>query len=170
MNKLSILFIFLGMLAVVSCKKIKPGNNSTPRTTNVEVFNPMYRVPVGPITNQDTRNFPDLKIRIFVQTFNGSGNAVVYKSYTDTYPCNSDNAHTTLSFLKKVEVPSTGSFVIQVIVEGLECVVAQSGCERNVSKSGRIEYTTQQTLDQGIPGTVVFTVGSMTKTNVDCCQ
>jgi hypothetical protein len=170
MNKLSILFILLGMLVTVSCKKIKPGNNSAPRTTNVEVFNPMYRVPVGPATDPDQRNFPDLKIRIYVQTFDGSGNAVVYKNYADTYPCNSDNAHTTLSFLKKVDVPSTGSFVIQVIVEGLECVFPQSGCERNISKSGQIEYTAQQTLDQGIPATVVFTVGALTKTNVDCCQ
>ena len=163
MKKL-VLVLFI-VSSLVGCVKMKPGATAPPTTTSVQITNPLHALPVGPNGSQDFSNYSDLKVKILVQTFDASGNPVLYgpaNSFTVVNDANNQKPTIT----KSVEVPESGEFAIQVFVQGTECVVAYSQCVGTSAQASKQEYFQQRRFNPGAT-TAVFT--SLAKIDEECC-
>ncbi len=161
--KKSVFFLALLAMCVVSCNG--PGPVGPPKTTPIDIQNVLWALPVGPLSNPDINNYPDIRIKIKVQAVNGNGNAVLYKSYDKTYAQSFSSSKAW--FRENIEVPSSGSFVIQVEVIGLECTWVNASCTAQPFSSKQ-EYFRQETYNTGTPSLFTFPITPANKITETC--
>lgn len=139
-----IAFFFLSFfLGLYSCTPPRPGSGSPPSGINLSIQSPEYSYAVGSPFSQQNKQ-PNFSVRIRVQTLDPSGNATVYRSYNLTRTYTSIGNDPWIN--QTIDVPATGTFVVQVEIIHSECTSPFSGCSISVGGAGKKEYFRQLTF------------------------
>ena len=163
-NYFLIIFV-ISLITVFSCKKPGSGSGTTPSTDNLTVHNTQWGYGTGSSTNWDMSNDADYKIKVRVNTLDDQSNAVVY--YTHSFPITNTGVSDPVENLK-IDVPSSGMFVIQVELIYSECTWQEYDCNEGGNQSKK-SYFKQRTIQSPqAPYDFSFTEDDIEDQDCDC--
>jgi len=160
-----LIILVISLITVFSCKKPGSGSGTNPSTDNLTVHNPQWGYGTGSSANWNMNKDADYKIKVRVNTLDANSNAVVYS--VKSIPITNTGTSNSIENLK-IDVPSSGSFVIQVELIYLECTWQDLNCNAGEDQSKK-SYFKQKTIQS--PQSTYdfsFSYGNIEDQDCDC--
>jgi hypothetical protein len=118
-----------------SCTQISSGGGTPQTTMSLTITNPEWATPIGPPGTPNPTYSPGFELEITVSTLNSSNQAVYYWSKIYSYSHNDIVTSSRIDFNNQINIPSSGSFVVEYKLRSQDCTWPNSNCPNSPSFS-----------------------------------